>query len=174
MVRGVPSYCPYCGAELTIRRFEGRDRGYCPDCEGFVWRDPVPVAVVAVVDPDDGVLLQKRAIEPGEGNWSLPGGVLEFDEQPRDGAARELREETGLRADPTALVLDDATTSVEGNRAILRLQYLVPRSAVEGSIDPGPEATDARFFTATEFDRTGGRLSSQYRPVFERLASVAE
>ena len=32
----------------------------------------------------------------GVGEWTLPGGGLDFGESPRDGAIRELEEETGL------------------------------------------------------------------------------
>jgi ADP-ribose pyrophosphatase YjhB (NUDIX family) len=32
----------------------------------------------------------------GVGEWTLPGGGLDFGESPRDGAIRELAEETGL------------------------------------------------------------------------------
>jgi 8-oxo-dGTP diphosphatase len=32
----------------------------------------------------------------GVGEWTLPGGGLDFGETPRDGALRELTEETGL------------------------------------------------------------------------------
>jgi len=32
----------------------------------------------------------------GVGEWTLPGGGLDFGERPRDGALRELTEETGL------------------------------------------------------------------------------
>jgi ADP-ribose pyrophosphatase YjhB (NUDIX family) len=48
---------------------------------------------------DDGRILLCR-IAPGYwsgvGEWTLPGGGLDFGEAPRDGALRELEEETGL------------------------------------------------------------------------------
>lgn len=59
--------------------------------------------VRAVVRDGDGlILLLKRpdsdAFKPG--TWNLPGGAKEPDEGFRAGAARELREETGLTATP--------------------------------------------------------------------------
>jgi 8-oxo-dGTP diphosphatase len=51
---------------------------------------------------DDGRILLTR-IAPGYwsgiGEWTLPGGGLDFGEDPRDGALRELTEETGLRGE---------------------------------------------------------------------------
>jgi len=48
---------------------------------------------------DQGRILLSR-IAPGYwsgvGEWTLPGGGLDFGEAPRDGALRELTEETGL------------------------------------------------------------------------------
>ena len=42
------------------------------------------------------VLLVKRNHEPFKDFWALPGGFLEMEETPEDGARRELKEETGV------------------------------------------------------------------------------
>lgn len=42
------------------------------------------------------VLLIERGIEPFKGKWAFPGGFLNMDETAREGALRELKEETGL------------------------------------------------------------------------------
>ena len=42
------------------------------------------------------VLLIERGIEPFKGKWAFPGGFLKMDETAREGALRELKEETGL------------------------------------------------------------------------------
>jgi ADP-ribose pyrophosphatase YjhB (NUDIX family)/GNAT superfamily N-acetyltransferase len=52
-------------------------------------------ARIAVLDPDGAVFLFRYDnVEIGV-HWVLPGGGLEADESPREGALRELREETG-------------------------------------------------------------------------------
>ncbi|MCF4138996.1 GNAT family N-acetyltransferase [Streptomyces sp. Tue 6430] len=58
-------------------------------------RTPRRAARVAVVDPAGAVLLFRYDnVEVGV-HWALPGGGLEADESPREGALRELAEETG-------------------------------------------------------------------------------
>jgi len=56
--------------------------------------------VVLLRDRDDRLLLVRQP--PAEG-WSLPGGLLDRREQPRDAAVREVREEIGVTLDPEAV-----------------------------------------------------------------------
>ncbi len=61
-------------------------------------RPTFPVGVNVFVIRDNAVLLGKRKNVFGDGSWGLPGGHLEFMEKIEDAAARELEEETGLKA----------------------------------------------------------------------------
>ncbi|WP_406170795.1 GNAT family N-acetyltransferase [Streptomyces sp. NBC_00996] len=58
-------------------------------------RTPRAAARVAVLDPDGSVFLFRYDNEEVGVHWAMPGGGLEPGESPRDGALRELREETG-------------------------------------------------------------------------------
>jgi 8-oxo-dGTP diphosphatase len=54
------------------------------------------VAVGAVVRRGDEVLLIRRARGTAVGQWSIPGGRVEFGEGLKAAVAREVEEETGL------------------------------------------------------------------------------
>ena len=150
MVAVDANYCPTCGAALRSRVFEGRERRFCPDCEQFVWRNPVPTAGVAVRDGDE-ILLVRRAGGPSEGFWTLPGGALEAAEPAPAGAVRELREEAGVDADPEALRLLGTHLSEQTDGAayrdqrVLLVRYVVDREHVEGEPSAGSDADEARF-----------------------------
>lgn len=62
------------------------------------------VGVGAIIIKDDRVVLVKRAHPPIQGQWSIPGGVLEVGELVREAAIREAREETGLIVEPSELL----------------------------------------------------------------------
>jgi ADP-ribose pyrophosphatase YjhB (NUDIX family) len=54
------------------------------------------VGVAGVVIDNERALLIRRGGPPMEGEWSIPGGMLEMGETLAQGVARELAEETGL------------------------------------------------------------------------------
>ncbi len=53
---------------------------------------------------DDRLLLVRRAKAPFAGRWDIPGGFCNPTELPRDGAVREVFEETGLHITITGLL----------------------------------------------------------------------
>ncbi|MFD8805935.1 NUDIX hydrolase [Streptomyces sp. NPDC059597] len=55
------------------------------------------VSVAGVVVREDGRLLAIRRADNGA--WQLPGGILELDETPEAGVAREVLEETGIHVE---------------------------------------------------------------------------
>ena len=75
----------------------------CANDDFVLWHDPKVVTAV-VVEAPGGVVLGRRAIEPGLGMWCLPGGFVNDDEGPWDAAARECREEIGAAVVITGLV----------------------------------------------------------------------
>jgi ADP-ribose pyrophosphatase YjhB (NUDIX family) len=91
-VRG--RYCPDCGAALTFGA-EG-ERPRCAAC-GFVrYRNPIVGVAVVVRDEEGRVLLGRRAKGEYAGQWCIPCGYVEWDEEVRAAAEREFHEETGL------------------------------------------------------------------------------
>ena len=53
---------------------------------------------------EDRVLLVKRGKEPGLGQWSIPGGMVDVGETVKEAVQREINEETGLRVEVLQLV----------------------------------------------------------------------
>lgn len=154
MTKRRADYCPYCGSGLETRVSEGRDRRFCPDCGEFVYQNPVPTGAVAVLDGDAVLLIERapREDDPDAGKWAVPGGILEVDEPARVGAARELREEAGLTVDPAALTLVRTGFEMDdpADGSVLSVTFAVERDRTRGTVDPGPEATAARFWEPAE------------------------
>jgi 8-oxo-dGTP diphosphatase len=66
---------------------------------------PIPlVGVGALVLKEDKVLLIKRGRPPLQGAWSLPGGRCREDENLKEAAGREVKEECGIDVEVTDLL----------------------------------------------------------------------
>lgn len=100
------------------------------------------VSVTGIVVRDDGRVLAIRRND--NGRWVPPGGVLELDETPQEGVAREVLEETGYEVRPVRLagVYKNMRTHVVA---------LAFRCAVTGgAARTSPESDEVRWLTAGE------------------------
>ena len=98
-------FCPRCAGRLENRVLkEGDpDRLVCEAC-GFVFYLGPKLVAGAIVELDGGIVLIQRAIEPGYGRWTFPGGFVERGEVAEAAAARETLEETGLEIEISDIV----------------------------------------------------------------------
>jgi ADP-ribose pyrophosphatase YjhB (NUDIX family) len=92
--------CPRCQAPLEHDERSVR----CPVCGLEEYANPAPTASALIRDDEGRILLARRAGDPGAGLWDLLGGFLDEGEEPLDALRRELREETGLDAEPGAFL----------------------------------------------------------------------
>lgn len=101
-------YCPNCGQKGSVSA-ENKTDYSCIACEQKFWNNPRGAAG-AVLYRDGKFLSAKRGIEPDRGMYELPGGFMEYGEDPFDTCVRELREETGLELNRADLQLIAAYT----------------------------------------------------------------
>ena len=110
------------------------------------------VGVGAIIIEADRVLLVKRAHPPIQGQWSIPGGVLEVGEMVREAAIREAREETGLIVEPGELlgvydrILRDPENRVQYHYVLI--DFLCRRTG--GELLAASDAAEVRWFSREE------------------------
>jgi 8-oxo-dGTP diphosphatase len=113
---------------------------------------PTPTVGVVCLRGAEGsweVLLIKRGNPPRQGQWSIPGGRLEWGETLQAAALRELVEETGVEAQLLGLidVVDGLFTSRstgETTRHYVMIDYAARWLA--GEPQAGDDAAEAAFF----------------------------
>ena len=103
----------------------------------------------AIVWRGDEVLLIRRGKAPRKGEWSIPGGRIEFGEMMRFAALREVREETGCEVEIAGLC-DVVDSVVEGIHAVL-----IDFNArwVSGEPMAGDDAAEAMFVKLEDVKR---------------------
>lgn len=87
------------------------------------------VAAYGLVVREQQILLCRISPRVAEwaGFWTLPGGGIDFGEDPAEGMVREVREETGLHVQPVRVAGIDSLVVANGSAAAhsLRIIYFV-------------------------------------------------
>ena len=106
----------------------------------------ISIGVGAVVFRGEDVLLIKRGKAPLKGEWSIPGGGLEFGERVRDAAIREVREETSVEIEIIGL-LDVFDAIAPANHQSVSHMVIIDFVAewTAGEPCPGDDAVEAEF-----------------------------
>ncbi|MEM7252903.1 MAG: NUDIX hydrolase [Pseudomonadota bacterium] len=138
-------FCAQCAAPMVTKSRAGKPRRVCEVC-GYIHFIEAKVAVGGLVVENGKVLLVRRAKPPERGKWCLPAGYLDYGEEPRAAAAREVLEETHLEIDVSD-VSDVYFNPVDDpSQPGASLLVLYQATVVGGTLQADDDASDAAFF----------------------------
>ncbi len=115
-------------------------------------RETLPAVSVAVVR-NGTVLLVKRARQPSQGLYAFPGGKVEAGEALEEAAARELLEETGLRATGFHPLREIHIDGRDDNHPVDYLLTVFGAAYAGGEAVASDDAETAAFYTLDEMER---------------------
>jgi len=108
------------------------------------------------------LLLVRRKHDPYKGDWAIPGGFIELDEELEDAAARELKEETGL----VNIRLEQMRTFGACGRDPRGRQITIVFMGIVGSgqsrLKAGDDAVEARWF---DIDKLPENMAFDHRDI---------
>lgn len=136
-------HCPRCGAGVAPK--EGRV--VCAACGFTAYAHSQPTACALVVGDKGRLLLARRAGEPEQGKWDLPGGFLAEGEHPLDALRRELREETSLEIEPVDFLGVWMDRYGEGDAAPATLNLYWTARVLEGEPRAADDVSELRWFS---------------------------
>lgn len=167
-----PVYCPRCGSVLDSKFEGGRERPACPaeDC-GFLHFGESSIGCGGVVIRDGRALLIQRGLNPGRGNWQIPGGYVEADEALPAAVEREVLEEAGIVAKVREVIgfRHSASTPerpVANLYVVFRLEWISGEPCADGV-----ESLEAGFYSMTELEEKMGMQAMSTWAIGLALAS---
>jgi len=138
-------YCPICGSRLSPKLIppDQKAQMICGECDFVFYLNPKLVAgTLSIID--DRVLLIRRAIEPGFGKWTFPGGFVEWGEPVEAAAIRETREEVNIE------VALDALHGIYSYSGMPVVIVVYRARLVSGSPSTGSEVQEVRLVAPEE------------------------
>ncbi len=115
----------------------------------YDWPRPMVTADAAVftfAGNKAKLLLIERGKEPYKGQWALPGGFIELDEELEDAAVRELEEETGLTGVDLEQMRTFGTIGRDPRGRQITIVFMGIAEKGRNKIKAGDDAAKARWF----------------------------
>ena len=165
-MEGSYRFCPACGGPLEPRVLKQGDphRLVCGRCGFVFYLDPKVAVGTSIRTGDSGLVLVRRAIEPGYGLWVFPGGYVDRGEDITAAAIREAREEAGLHVRLDAMV---NVYSYPG-RPLIIIVYAA--SVLSGELCTDEECLEARIFAPDEIPWSRLAFRSTHEALRDYLA----
>lgn len=138
-------FCPNCATPLSsiVQLEDGGEKARlrCPACAWTHWNNPTPV-LAAVIEYEGRVLLARNAAWTGR-RFALITGFMEAGETPKEGIAREIKEETNL--DALELNLIGVYEFFRMNQVIIAYH-----ARCEGEVRLSPELAEHKLFACDD------------------------
>jgi 8-oxo-dGTP diphosphatase len=126
------------------------------------------VGVGAIITREGKILLEKRKNKPGQGQWGVPGGLVELGEHIEHAVIRETKEETCLDvAEPSLVDVVDDVVLDEAGRVQYHFVIIDYHVKVEGGVPKAAsDAGELRWVPFNEVEAYD--LTSSFRWFFKR------
>ena len=126
------------------------------------------VGAGALILENGKLLLIKRGAKPGQGRWSIPGGLVELGELVQDAVVREVKEECGLDIEVERLmdVFDSITRDEKGR---VQYQFVVVNFLAKikgGILKNADDVLEARWTSLNEVEEYN--LTNSFRAFFQK------
>jgi len=126
------------------------------------------VGAGALMIENGKLLLIRRGAKPGQGRWSIPGGIVELGERVQDAIVREVKEECGLDIEVEGLmdVFDSITRDEKGR---IQYQFVVVNFLAKirgGILKNADDVLEARWVQLNEVEKYN--LTNSFRAFFQK------
>jgi 8-oxo-dGTP diphosphatase len=142
----------------------------------FCYAYPHPAVTTDVVlftisDEQLQLLLIRRGRDPFNGQWALPGGFLDIDEDLDRCAERELEEETGVSGLYLEQLYTFGKTGRDPRERVISVAYFALAPSERIRLRAGDDAADAAWFPLTDLPQLAFDHAEIIRTAHQRLVA---